>query len=124
MSGHRVDEGAVRHLDRDAVAGSKGVDERERREVRPAVAGNIDEAVLAGHEGAQVSPGALLECLVVGAVDEEHAQTDVRNPEPADRLAALRADAVAPGSPRDACLLRGEGGARDRAFEAPRSLRS
>ena len=52
VPGDRVDERAVRHRERDVIAFAQGVDVRERREVRRAVAGDVDELALAGHEGA------------------------------------------------------------------------
>ena len=77
------------------------VDVRERREIRRAVARDVDEPVLPGHERALLASRAFLERLVVGAVDEHQVQAHARHAYPPDRLTAGRARAVALRVARD-----------------------
>ena len=83
-----VEERRVRHLDANRVAAADRVDVRERREVRRPVARDVDEPVLAGHEGAEIAARPLFEGLMVGAVDEDHVHAHPWNANAADRLAA------------------------------------
>src|SRR5439155_1474074 len=103
-----VDERRVRQLDLDRVSGPDRVDVRERREVRRPVSGDVDEAVLAGHERAQVAARALRQRVVVGAVDENHVESDAVDPDPADGRPALHRLAKGRRLPPDRAALRRE----------------
>lgn len=61
MAEGSIYEGAVRHLQRDPVTRLDLVDLHERRQEGRPVSGDVDEAALPGHEGAEVSSRAALQ---------------------------------------------------------------
>jgi hypothetical protein len=80
------------------------------------MAGDVDELPVARHEGARVAAGALLEGVVIGAVDEHHVQAHARHDDPADRLALPYLAPEPPGDDGQPVLLRGDRLSRARAL--------
>jgi hypothetical protein len=109
-----IDEVAVRHLQRDPVTRLDLVDLRERSQEGRSVSGDVDEAALPGHEGAEVSARPALQGRLIRPVHEHHVQAQAGNHDPPDRLPYSGPVAEASRGQRDRTRL---GAERFRALE-------
>src|SRR3954469_7401706 len=105
VTAHPVGEAAVRHLQRDLVARLEVVDLPEGRRVRGPVTRDPDRAALSGQCGvAVVVAGALLERAGVGALYEDVVHAELRDLDPAERLAGRHRRVEMLGEQRDALV--------------------
>ncbi len=65
------------------------------------VTGDVHQLAFTGHVAPAVPARPLGQRVVVGAVDEDHAQPELGDADPADRLTAVRAKPVQTSFPRD-----------------------
>jgi len=115
MAGDAVVDRRIRELDRDRVARPELVDVAERCTVRRPVAGDVDELVLAGHEGLQVTPRASPEVGHARPVHDHRVEPESRDAQPGDRVAVTAGEAIATGLAPHVVLPRlGLGGLHDR----------